>query len=289
MHIAARIALSVVVISTAALLLFSGCSKEEEGDKAAKEEFRIPDSLLAPFTEIRLLRDDYHPVDGGVMADERIELHYPPSSIARYVALSSFDLARKAYDKVSKEIGKPSEGMLVLIGTADLEEYRFLTRKEWWYYGFVRGDTIYFEPLDIMLKRTIADEAITQKIAQAALLRRSNGRMPVWLREALASRIADEREIIMMQVEQFKLQGLSIDPPPEVVEESLTAAIVMADTRIAFGAAFRMLESLLESYEIEDIMKFIDALGAGGTLDEASRTAFGKDYASILDMISVDR
>ena len=203
--------------------------------------------------------------------------------------MSSFDMAQKAYDMVSKEIGKPSDGVLVLIGTNDLEEYQFLTRKEWWYYGLVQGDTIYFEPLDIMLKRTIADEGITQKIAQAALLRRSNGRMPVWLREALASLIADEGAIVKMQIEEFKYDGMNVDPSPEAVEEYLTEAVDRADTRIAFYAAYRMIENLLKEYEMDDVMRFIDAIGAGGTFDEASRTAFGKDYASILNMIRVDR
>lgn len=285
----ACLALTVMMIFAAAMVVFSGCSKEQKGDEAAKEEFRIPDSLLAPFAHIKLVRDDYHAVNGGVMADERIELHYPASSIARFVAISSFDLAQKAYNKVSKEIGKPSDGILVLIGTTDLEEYQFLTRKEWWYYGLVQGDTIYFEPLDIMLKRTIADEGITQKIAQAALLRRSNGRMPVWLREALASRVADEGGIIKMQIEEFKLQGLNVDPSPEAVEEYLSEASNRVDTRIAFFAAYRMMENLLGSYEMDDVMRFIDAIAAAGTLDEASRTAFGKDYASILDMIRVDK
>jgi hypothetical protein len=264
-----------------------GCGGEKK-DTASDEQFRIPDSLLAPLEKYTLIRDEYHPVRGGVIATEEIELHYPASPIARYIAVTSLDLAHEGYEKVVSEIGKPSEGKLVLIGAADIDEYQFLTRKDWWYYGVIQGDTIIFEPFDIMLKRTIADEAITQKIAQAALLRRSGGRIPPWMREAIASRIAEEGVIVQMQTEQFRHEKRDLDPPPGKVDDDITQAVDMGDTRIAFYAAYRMFGALLDFAAMEDVYRFIDLLAAGETLERASQEAFEMDYRTLLDRVRVD-
>jgi len=269
-----------------------GCgkeAKEEKKEEVSKEEFRIPDSLLAPIAGYNLTRDDYHPVRGGVMANDIIELHYPARTIARFIAVRSFGIAQSAYRKVAEEIGKPAEEKLVLIGTKDLDEYMLLTRKEWWYYGYIQGDTIYFEPFNILLKRGIADMAIMQKIAQLALIRRSGNRMPLWLREALASRIAGEGEVLKIQIEQSRAAGWDVNPPPAKIEQDLADALDRSDTRVAFYAAYRMLENLLSSSSLEDVFEFIDKLQAGSTLNEASREVFGMNYDALLNGIRVDR
>jgi len=269
-----------------------GCgkeAKEEKKEEVSKEEFRIPDSLLAPIAGYNLTRDDYHPVRGGVMANDIIELHYPARTIARFIAVRSFGIAQSAYRKVAEEIGKPAEEKLVLIGTKDLDEYMLLTRKEWWYYGYIQGDTIYFEPFNILLKRGIADMAIMQKIAQLALIRRSGNRMPLWLREALASRIAEEGEVLKIQIEQSRAAGWDVNPPPAKIEQDLADALDRSDTRVAFYAAYRMLENLLSSSSLEDVFEFIDKLQAGSTLNEASREVFGMNYDALLNGIRVDR
>ncbi|UCF04648.1 MAG: hypothetical protein JSV33_12065 [bacterium] len=282
----------LVVCIALVLFLLSGCgekSKETAEDADTDEAFRIPDSLLAPLEGYELVRDDYHPVRGGVMANREIELQYPASGIARYVAVTTFGFAIEGYRKVVKEIGKPAEGAMVLIGTKDLDEYKFLARKEWWYYGSVVGDSIYFEPLDIMMKRGIASIGITQRIAQMALHRRSDGRIPRWLQESFASYVAGEREILDMQVEQFRFQNADVDPSPAVIEEMLEKTEDFQGSRIAFYAAYRMLENTINRYSIESVYTFIDELGSGGTVDSASREAFGMDYESFLDTIRVDR
>ncbi len=279
---------TVAVLITAVMI--GGCGKgEKETQEGQKEKFKIPDSLLSPLASYGLTKDDYHPVRGGVMANADIELHYPASSIARFVAVKTFGIAKDAYSKVAKEIGKPSDNRVVLIGAKDLDEYRFLTRKEWWYYGCIKGDTIYFEPFNIMIKRGIAGMGITQKLAQLALIKRSGGRIPIWLREAVASRLAKEEKILKAQADEFRYDGMILDVSPAQVEQALKEATSRADTRIAFYAAYRMLENLLSFASMEDVLKFTDLLGDGLDLDEASRKAFGMDYSSLLDKIRVDK
>jgi hypothetical protein len=285
------------VRSLAGILLLSvlfvaliGCGEQAEDgeEESSTDEFRIPDSLLAPIQGYKLTRDDYHPIDGGVMANKDIVLYYPASTIARYIAIKIFGMARNSLRIVTQQIDRPAAGRITLLGSKDLDEYKFLTRKEWWYYGVIQGDSIYFEPLDIMIKRGIAQMGITQRMAQMALHRISNGRLPLWLKESVASYVAGEKEVIMAQVEEFRFQNWDINPLPSTLERDLSVAEVRADTRIAFGAAFRMLENLLQFSTIENVLRFARLLGAGDSLDEASREVFGCDYQALVDRVRVD-
>jgi len=271
------------------LLLALGCGRGDK-EKREKEAFRIPDSLLSPIDDYQLTVDDYHVVRGGVMANAQIELHYPASEIARFIAVRNFGYAKAAYEKVAKEIGRPAAGKLVIIGATgpEFDEYRVLTRKEWWYYGVVVGDTIIFQPLDIMMRRGIAEVGITQKIAQAALNRRSGGRIPLWLRESIASRVAGENDIITMQMEEFRRAGHSLVRSPEAVEIALAEASDREETRIAFYCSLRMLENLLGTHSMDNVLSFLDRLREGKTLDQSSQEAFGIGYNALIDKIRVD-
>ncbi len=283
---------SIIIVLLVGVLVVSliGCGgdtkKEEETPSA--DEFRIPDSLLAPMQGYRLTRDDYHPIEGGVMENADIALYYPSSSVARYVAVKIFGMALSSVRIVTERIARPATGKITLIGSKDLDEYKFLTRKEWWYYGVMQGDSIYFEPFDIMIKRGIAQIGITQKMSQMALSKVSKGGIPLWLRESVASYIAGEKEILMAQVEEFKRQNLDIDPSPATLERELSDAEVRAGTRIAFGAAYRMLENLLQFSTIEDVLRFAKMLGTGDSLDTASQEVFECDYKTLIDRVRLD-
>jgi len=267
------------------LLVMLGCGGGKK-ETAADQEFRIPDSLLSPLDGYKLTKDDYHPVRGGIMETRELVLHYPASPVSRYVAVETMGKAIDAYRLIREEIGPPSDERVVMIGAADLEEYRFLTRKEWWYYGVVRGDTIYFEPLDILLKRTLLKMAVTQKMAQMALDRRSGGRIPLWMKEGIASRLAEEWPVLKEQRDEFAVDGVyDLAPSPERVEEALEAAEDRPLTRIAFYCSYVMVDRLVTEFGMERILSFIDLLAEGRGYDEASAEAFGVDYASLLEMV----
>lgn len=278
-----------LVAALCALLVVFGCGKGAKDKKESPEAFRVPDSLLAPIEGYHLTVDEYHVVNGGVMANAQIELRYPASEVGRYLAVRVFGLAKTGYEKVAKEIGRPAAGKIVLIGTADLDEYLLVTRKEWWNYGFVKGDTIIFEPFDIMIKRMIAEQSIVNRIAQVAINRRSGGASPFWLKEALAARIAGEMEILKIQQPEFQYEGRNMNPAPEAIERAIAEGTNRGDSRIAYYSACRMLENLLEDHSMDKILSFLDRLGEGRTLDQASREAFGVDYGALIDRVRIDR
>jgi len=270
-------------------LLAVGCGKGAHEKQQDKEAFRIPDSLLAPIAGYHLTVDEYHAVNGGVMANAQIELRYPASRFARVFASKAFGYVKTAYEKTMEEIGRPAAGKLVVIDTADLDEYLLMTRKEWWNYGYIKGDTIIYEPIEIMIKRSIAEPSITNRVAQVAVNRRSRGRSPFWLKEALAARIAGEGDILRIQIPEFEYEGRNVDPSPEAIESAIAAGTDRGDSRIAYYAAYRMLERLLKMHSMDNVLSFLDRLREGRTLDEASQEAFGIGYAALLDKIRVDR
>jgi hypothetical protein len=281
---------AAIVLLAAALALSAGCGGDKKEDSAAGEEgLRVPDSLLSPIETYNLTIDDYHPVDGGLMANADIALYYPPSEISRFVAVKSFREILKGYRTVREEIGRPAEGKVVIIGAKDLDEYAVMTRKEWWYYAWIRGDTIYSEPIDILLKRwdpitgkTLAEIGLTQRMAQMALEGLSGGRIPIWMKEAAASYVADERAVLRMQIHQFDNQLIGFSPSLDELERAILAGDDMALSRTSYFFAYRMLENLLEKVEFSNVTQFARRLGEGASLDEASREEFGMSYMEMV-------
>ena len=281
---------AAIVLLSAVLALSVGCSGDKKDDSAVDdEEFRVPDSLLSPIEAYKLTTDDYHPVDGGLMANADIALYYPSHEIARVIAVKIFGTILDGYRKVRKEIGRPAEGKVVIIGTKDFPEYTVMTRKEWWYYAWIKGDTIYSEPLNILLKRwdpitekTLAEIGLTQRMAQMALDGLSGGRIPIWMKEAAAAYVADERAILRMQIQQFDylLEGFS--PPLDELESDILAGDDMAMSRLSYFFAYRMLENLLEKFEFANVTGFARRLGKGASLDEASMEEFGMNYEEMI-------
>lgn len=276
----------VLALVIASIALGAGCGKNTKKDE---ESFRIPDSLLAPIEGYRLVVDTYHPETGGVMANEQIELHYPASEIAKFIAVKAFGYVKSGYEIVAKEIGRPAEGRLVVIGTNTLDEYLLMTRKEWWYYGVVKGDTIIFEPLDIMMKRSIIECGVTNRIAQAAINRRSGGRAPAWLKESVAIEVANERPILDIQMPEWERDGSwNMNPSPQAIDEAIADGNDRGRSRIAYHAAHRMLQKLLVNHSMDNVLSFFDRLREGKSLEEASAEAFGIGYQALIDKIRID-
>ncbi|MCK4548608.1 MAG: hypothetical protein KAU49_00500 [Candidatus Krumholzibacteria bacterium] len=284
---------AAIVLLSAALALSAGCGSDKKDDSTAdSERFRVPDSLLSPIEAYNLTVDEYHPVNGGIMANKDVELRYPARDIARFIATRSFSGIIKGYEHVKEDIGRPTAGKLVIIGALDLPEYAVMTRKEWWYYGWIKGDTIYSEPLDILLKRwdpitgrTLSEVGFTQRMAQMALDGLSGGRIPVWMKESAASYVADERLILRIQISQYSdiLSGFS--PPLDELEAHIHEGTDMAMSRLSYFFVYRMLENLLEKHEFASVTRFARLLGKGATLDEASITEFGLSYREMIEAV----
>ena len=112
---------TAIVFLAVALVLSAGCGGDKKEDSATGDEsFRVPDSLLSPIEAYNLVVDEYHPVDGGVMANADLELQYPSKEIARFIAVKIFGEILDSHRKVVRDIGRPVDGRLVIIGAKDL-------------------------------------------------------------------------------------------------------------------------------------------------------------------------
>lgn len=266
--------------------------KQDEKTAESEKDFRIPDSLLSPKDRFNLVVDDYHPVKGGVIGNEEIEVHYPPTEIYDFLSRRVFGIAFDSYNEVKELIGPPSADKVVCVGAKDLDEYKFLHKKEWWYYGTIKGDTIYFEPYQLMLKRhdrvsgqSVAQIAFRQKLAQMALRKRSGGKIPIWMREGMASHIAEENAVVKAGAAQWRDEFSNFRATEAELNSYLEVAEGMALTRVAFYIALQMFENLLGISSMEEILSFLDELDDGKTLDEASESVFGLDYAALIEEI----
>ena len=248
---------------------------------------RVPDSLLTKKEPFDLVLDEYHPVKGGDIANEDILIHYPPTQLYEFMSGKMFGIAFKSYKEIEEKIGRPSDGRVVCIGAKDMDEYKLLTRKDWWYYGTIKGDTIYFEPYHVMLKRfdrvsdqNIAQIGFRQKFAQMALDRKSGGNIPTWLKESMASYYADEGYVLKAQAAQWRDEYYDF----RVTAEELNQ--YMGLTRVSFYIAYQMFENLMEISSESRILEFVEKLGKGYSLDQASTEVFGFDYDTMISKIS---
>ncbi len=286
-----------LVVSAFLLLALaaSGCGGDS-GSKDSDKDFRVPDSLLAPLEGFGITIDEYHPVKGGVIANKDIAVHYPSSGIAEYIATNTFTHAFNGYRAVVKAIGRPAEGQIVVIGAKDMDEYKYLTRKDWWYYGSIQGDTLYFEPFNVMLKRydpltkrTLLEIGLTQRFGQMALNTLSGGRLPIWLRESIASFVANEKPVLEVQAIEFKTEMVGFTPSLEEIETYLSEAEDRGSTRVAYYISHLMLENLFASFTLDEIVTFARRLGEGQSLDQASGEVFGMDYSALVEKASLKR
>ncbi|MBU8921441.1 MAG: hypothetical protein KOO63_06445 [Bacteroidales bacterium] len=283
--------LTIMMIFLLAAGLVNGCGGDSKKE-GSEVDFRVPDSLLAPIEGYGITVDDYHPVRGGVIANKDIALHYPPSGIAKYISTNNFGYAYEANQDVVKHIGRPADGQVVIIGAKDLDEYKYLTRKEWWYYGINHGDTLYFMPFNVMMKRydiftrrSLSQIGLTQKLAQMALNRKSGGKIPTWLREGISSFVANEKSILQMQAIEFETEMLGFNPSVEELDNYLDLAEDRAFVRVSFYISYLMVERLMESFTLREIVSFVGKLGEGKSFDQASGEVFGMDYGSLIEKI----
>lgn len=287
-----RTSISAIAAVLLSLLVFAGCGSDTDRKEGGEEAFKVPDSLLTDKEQFDLTVDSYHPVKGGEIGNEDLLVHYPPTEMYEYLSGKVFGIAYNSYREIEEKIGRPAEGQVVCIGAKDLDEYKLLTRKEWWYYGTVRGDTLYFEPYTVMLKRydkvsqrNIAQIGFRQKFAQMALERRSGGGIPLWLKESMASYYAGEGHVLKAQTVQWREEYTGFRVTVEELNQYLEQADNMALTRVSFYIAYQMFENLMDLSSEEEILEFIDYLGKDYSLDDASMEAFGMDYETLISKL----
>lgn len=251
--------------------------------------YDLPEIEKENLAKLKLLVDTFDTENGGLMRDERFEIRYPFTKAGKIVGLALFELTRPAYEVVSERLGLEPDELVVLRGAVTLDEYRLVTRKEWWDYGDVDGYTITFEPIQILFQRGIAQIAVTHEYAKLLMLQQAGDELPLWMLEGFASLAAEEGRILKNQVEVRTQVEDDLQPvmTPSEVETTLAEVFEMNACRLAYYNAFLMARKIQERYGWEHVALIFPELRETGSIEATAQNLFGMSYQELLDEVAV--
>ena len=229
-------------------------------------------------------RDEYWDEEGGVLANDHLEVWYPAGRTTVTHAIRVFNVLMPARHKLKTYFGTVPEERPVISFPPDLKVYKQTTGREWWYYSEISGDSITFQPIFVMVKRGIDGVAMPHEYFQWAIQKMSRYGAPRWLEEGFASYLSAEGGILEEQM--FEFPGVSAEMKPDRIELILGGEESREESRIAYYRSYRMVKQLVETYGDDKLKEAITLLGEGRTLDEAFRGAFGGGYDDVLRVAS---
>jgi hypothetical protein len=284
-----------------ALAVTAGCGDKKEPEVArtagradtSKTEFQYPpenplfkvqgsilDSLRVKKKRFDIIRDEYWEGEGGVLANRYFEVWYPEGQTTVTHAMYVFEELMPARKKLEEYFGEAPADLFVIRNTLEIDVYKRLTGREWWYYSELKGDTAVFVPVYTLYKRGISPVAVPHEYYQWAVRKMTRYGAPRWLEEGIASRLSNEGALLLDQLYEFGNENLSM--PPERIETVLQGEEDRRDSRIAYYNSYRMVERLVEKFGEEKLKRSVVLIGQGNTLDQAFTAAFGTDYNTVL-------
>jgi len=243
----------------------------------------VRESLRVYRDRHNITRDEYWDGHGGVLANEFFEVWYPEGKTGVTHGLHCFNIIMPARQQFANAFGSAPEGPLVIYCIADMVEYRGRTTRDWWHYSEIKGDTLTYQPLFVLVKRGLDAIAVPREYFKWAIRRSSGERAPRWLEDGMASRMAGEGDLLRSQLVEFDdyYQVMSADDVETLLEEEEDRA----RTRIAYYRAYRMATNLVDRYGEDQVWTFVSGLGEGMSPDDASRKVFGQPFDKVVAMI----
>ncbi len=285
-----------------ALIAASGCGgKEKESGTVQQEQttdpnqtdFKYPaanpnfkiqgavlDSLRVKKNRFGITRDEYWDERGGVLANQYFEVWYPRGESTITHAMYVFEELMPARVKFEEYFGFVPQELLKIKIATEIDVYKRLTGREWWYYSDMKGDSLTFVPVYTLYKRGISHVAIPHEYYQWAIRKVTQFGAPRWLEEGMASRLSNEGDLLLTQMYEFAREDHSMTP--ERIEEVLQSEDNKRDARIAYYRSYRMVETLIGKYGEDNFKRAITLIGMGRTLDQAFTEACHADYNTVL-------
>jgi len=244
----------------------------------------VLDSLRVKKKRFEITRDEYWEDEGGVLANQYFEVWYPPGRTTVTHAMYMFEELMPARKKLGEFFGEAPRELLVIRCSKDLDDYKRLVNREWWYYSEIKGDSMTFSPVYILFKRGISAMAVPHEYYQWAIRKITQNGAPRWLEEGVASHLSDEGKILLDEMYEFGQGDVSMSP--ERIEEILQGEEDRRDSRIAYYRSHRMVEQLIDKYGEEKVKQAVLLIGRGNTLEQACTKTFNKGYADMLQEAS---
>ena len=240
----------------------------------------IRDTLRRLKKHHRINRDEAWKGEGGVLANDYMEVWYPEGRTAVTHAMRVFNVVMPALYKFKAYYGRTPDERLVINCAPHLKAYKQQTGREWWYYSHISGDTLTFQPIFVLVKRQIDGVAMTHEYFQWAIQKLSRYGAPRWLEEGFASYFSGEEDILVAQMLEFP--DATQEMTPRRIEAILDTEETRKESRIAYYRSYRMVTKIVDTYGDDRLKKAVNLLGQGHRLDDAFKGAFGVGYDEVV-------
>jgi hypothetical protein len=240
----------------------------------------VLDSMRAQKKRFHITQDQYWEDKGGVLANEFFEVWYPAGRVTVTQGMYVFQELMPARKTFEEFFGTAPRELLVVRCSPDLDTYKAMTGRDWWYYSAIKGDSLTFAPLFIISRRGISDVALPHEYYQWAIRKITRDGVPRWLEEGIASYLAGEGDLLLNQMYEFKDSDVSMTP--EKIEMVLQSEEDRRESRIAYFRSYRMVKQLIGTYGEKPFKQAVLAIGEGSSLDQACMKAFHKEYNAVL-------
>jgi len=253
-----------------------------EPNSYAQLQSQVRDTLQTLKKEYRITRDEYWRNQGGVLGNEFFEVWYPAGRVTVTHGMHAFGLFMEAQEKFQNFFGDSPPDRLIIFTTAHIEDFRELTKRDFWFYSEVVGDSITMQPVWILSKRGLDGVAIPHEYYQWAVGKLTGYTAPRWLEEGVASYLAEEGELLESQILEFPDRAERIEV--ERLQEILNSEEDKADSRQAYYHSFMMVQTLVNRYGEEKLRDVVVNLTKGEGLTESFENAYGMDYEKIMSV-----
>jgi hypothetical protein len=136
----------------------------------------------------------------------------------------------------------------------------------------------------ILWKRTLALHAVRNGVVLAFLDLKCHGLVPHWLRQGLASYLAQEGSILENFVDEFRWRR-EVLWSPQTVMQHIHPLHVREEGRIALYNSFLMTWNLAESYGWNRIQDLLDLMEQGIVFEAAVPPVYGVSAERLLELL----
>ncbi len=248
--------------------------------RPAKIPPAVMDSLRVKKERYKITLDNYWDDKGGVLANDFVEVHYPPGTTTVTHGMHALEQIVFAREKCRSYWGAVPAEKLKVVCTEEMEDFKEETGRDWWNYSKIENNQITFQPIYILYQRGLGEIAIAHEYHEWAIGKLSKGKAPRLLAEGLASHLSGEKDVLRLQV-----QALSEDDKkmtPKEVENTLKQESKMEKSRWAYYQAHRLVTGIIFYHGENAVQLVMKRLQEGAKLDSAFLEACGKSYEDVL-------
>lgn len=238
------------------------------------------DSLRAMKITHRVVRDEYWDMQGGVIANDRLEVWYSDRKIYVLQAMAVLKQMDQVADQIRKSFGTLPAVKLVVVCAPNLDTFRRVTGRDWWHYALIKGDTLSVQTPMTLYMRGLLNVAARREYSRWALGHFTQGEGPRWVTWGMAAYLGGERDVLRGQRKEYA--KLPVRMPIDDVEKQLRGENDRLEFRRALYNAYLMVNELVETHGMPSVAAFIMALPDAPDANAAAQRAFNKSYDEIL-------